>query len=265
MTKTVGFIGSGNMASAIISGILKSGTKLSLMVYDLYQANYETLAQQGVRTCADSSELVCACDTIFLSIKPQNFGDVLPEIKPHINKDAVIVSIAAGITDTYIASELGYDAKVVLVMPNTPLLLGAGATALAKGERVSEEEFEFVRSLFDLSGETAVIAKDKMKEIISVNGSTPAYIYLFAKGFVDYAKQTGIDEQTALRLFCAPLKGSAEMMLHSGRSIDELIKMVSSPGGTTLAGLEVFEQNDLLGTIHRSCEACTKRAYELSK
>lgn len=265
MTKTVGFIGSGNMASAIISGILKSGAQISLMAYDLHQANYETLAGKGVRTCSASSELVAACDVVFLSIKPQNFGDVLPEIRPHVNKNAVIVSIAAGITDSYIASSLGYDAKVVLAMPNTPLLVGMGATALAKGEQVSEEEFSFVRSLFAQSGETAVISKDKMKEVISVNGSTPAYIYLFAKGFVDYAKESGIDEETALRLFCATLKGSAEMMTGSGKSIDELIKMVSSPGGTTLAGLDVFYKNDLTGTIRSSCEACTKRAYELSK
>ena len=142
----------------------------------------------------------------------------------------MIVSIAAGITAEYIKRKTIPEAKVVLVMPNTPLLLGEGATAIAKAEPVTGEEFDFVRNIFSSCGETAVISADKIKEIISINGSSPAFIYLFAKGFIDYAKSAGIDEASAKKLFAKSLIGSAKMMTDSGYSIDELIKMVSSPG-----------------------------------
>ena len=136
---------------------------------------------------------------------------------------------------------------------------------MAAGERVSKDEFEFVRSVFSLNGETAVIPSDKMNEIIAINGSSPAFIYLFTKGSVDYAVKEGISDDTALKLFCASLKGAADMMLKSDFGIDQLIKMVSSPGGTTLAGLKEFEKNNFLEIIDKACDSCTKRAYELSK
>lgn len=265
MSQTVGFIGSGNMASAIISGIISSKMEeISLLAYDIKQANYETLSRKGVQVC-QQLEQVAKADYIVLAVKPQNIAEVMENLKPIINQDAVIVSIAAGITESYLCQALGYEAKVVLVMPNTPLLLGQGATAMSKGNHTGNQEFEFVRQLFALSGAVEVIFKDKMCEIIAINGSSPAYIYLFAKGFLEYAKKEGISEEVALHLFTASLKGSASMMTDSGHSIDELIKMVSSPGGTTLAGLDVFYQDNFTDTIIRACDACTKRAYELSK
>ena len=123
-------------------------------------------------------------------------------------------------------------------MPNTPLLLGEGATALAKDDSVSDAEFAVVRNIFGSCGMTAVIAPEQMKEVIAINGSSPAFIYLFAKGFLDYAAKVGLPEQSAKELFVQSLIGSAKMITDSGYSIDELIRQVSSPGGTTLAGLD---------------------------
>jgi pyrroline-5-carboxylate reductase len=122
-----------------------------------------------------------------------------------------------------------------------------------------------VKSIFSTGGIAEVVPMDRMKEIIAINGSSPAFIYLYAKGFIDYAKENGIDENAALRLFAKSLIGSAKMMTESGKTIDELIKMVSSPGGTTLAGLDGLYQGKLTDVVKDCCERCTKRAYELSK
>ena len=190
---------------------------------------------------------------------------MLETIAAYTKKDTVIISIAAGIGDDFIAKKTIPEAKVILVMPNTPLLLGEGASALSRNERVSDEEFDVVLNIFRICGKAAVIPKDKMKEIIAINGSSPAFIYLFAKGFIDYAASVGIDKAAAEELFTQSLIGSAKMITDSGNTIDELIKMVSSPGGTTLAGLDRLYEGNLTDVVKNCCESCTKRAYELSK
>ena len=144
-------------------------------------------------------------------------------------------------------------------MPNTPLLLGEGATALAKDDSVSDAEFAVVRNIFGSCGMTAVIAPEQMKEVIAINGSSPAFIYLFAKGFLDYAARVGLPEQSAKELFVQSLLGSAKMITDSGYSIDELIRQVSS------AGLDQLYEGKMLDAVQNACDSCTKRAYELSK
>ena len=212
-----------------------------------------------------SAELVEACDYLVLAVKPQNFEEVLQEIRPSANESIVFVSIAAGVTPAYIASKLGFDAKVVQVMPNTPLMLGEGATALSCNKMVTEEEFAFVRSLFDCAGITEVISLDKMNEIIPLNGSSPAFLYLYAQQFVRYGVSVGLDEALCLRMFAQAMIGSAKMLTDSGKSIDELITMVSSKGGTTIAGLSGLRENGLEKAVEDCCERCVKRAYELTK
>lgn len=255
------------MATAIIKGILSNvgADDFLIRAYDVLPEKVESLEPLGVIPAKTISSAVDNADFLFLAVKPQNFEDALETIKPHFSKKTVVVSIAAGITAGYIKKMLDVDCKVVLVMPNTPLLLGKGASALAKVSPTSNEEFKAVCDIFAASGEIAVIPEEKMKEIIAINGSSPAFIYLFAKGFIDYAENVGIDSEAALKLFCQTLKGSAEMMQNSGNSIDDLIKMVSSKGGTTIAGLNRFEEHNLLDAIRDACESCTKRAYELSK
>ena len=263
----IGFIGAGNMGAAILKGIAGSAmaAHTELYAYDSFTEKTEALAAFGVKALTSADAIAKECKFVFLAIKPQQFGELLPQLRDSITQDTVIVSIAAGITAEYIRSETIPDAKVVLVMPNTPLLLGTGATALACCEPTTAEEFAVVQQIFDACGVTAVIAPDKMKEIIAINGSSPAFIYLFAKGFVDYAKSVNISEETALPLFAQALIGSAKMLTDSGMTIDELIRMVSSPGGTTLAGLDAFYEGKLTDIIGDACERCTKRAYELSK
>lgn len=264
---TVGFIGAGNMGYAIMKGIKgseKSG-EVALYAFDTYQEACVRAEQLGAKITADAAELVGSCSYVFLAVKPQQLDEVLGAIRSEVTKNTVIISICAGITDEYIASQTVEGAKVVLVMPNTPLLLGEGATALSRSDSVTDEEFKFVCEIFGSCGIYAVVPKDKMKEIIAINGSSPAFIYLYAQSFVKYAGSVGIDVQAATDLFAKSLIGSAKMITDSGKTIDELIEMVSSKGGTTIAGLEKLRAGGLDEAVQECCKACTNRAYELSK
>lgn len=263
----IGFIGAGNMGTAIMKGITgsRAGESIELFAFDSDSSKVAALAKIGVESCTSERELTEKCDFIFLAVKPQIIESVIEAAAPAVTEDKVIVSIAAGISDEFIASKTIDEVKVILVMPNTPLLLGEGASALSRNERVTDEEFGTILDVFDSCGKTAVISKDKMKEIIAINGSSPAFIYLFAKGFIDYAASVGIDRDAAKELFSQSLIGSAKMITDSGYTIDELIKMVSSPGGTTLAGLDRLYEGNLAETVNKCCQSCTNRAYELSK
>lgn len=263
----IGFIGAGNMGAAIMKGISKSSIsgETVLFAYDPDAAKLSALEGYGVTGCSSEREIMEKCKYVFLAVKPQIIEGVLEAVAAYTTEDTVIVSIAAGIGDDFIVKKTIPGAKVILAMPNTPLLLGEGASALSRNDRVSDEEFEAVLSIFRICGKAAVISKDKMKEIIAINGSSPAFIYLFAKGFIDYADSVGIDPAAAMELFTQSLIGSAKMITDSGNTIDELIKMVSSPGGTTLAGLDRLYEGRLTEVVKNCCESCTKRAYELSK
>lgn len=267
MKVNVGFIGAGNMGTAIMRGIVNSGLSEEISIYatDVDENKLKSLEEIGVIATSNTEFLIRECKYVFLAIKPQMFDEVLDIYGKYFTEEHVIVSIAAGITGEYIKSKTLSDAKVVLVMPNTPFLLGEGATALAKVIPATDEEFGFVCDIFGAGGETAVVSENKMKEIIAINGSSPAFIYLFAKGFIDYAKSVDISEETAKTLFCKSLIGSAKMIANSGYSIDELIKMVSSPGGTTLRGLDELYKGNLTEIVGKCCKSCTERAYELSK
>ncbi len=262
----IGFIGTGNMGGAIIRGILsKYKSDAEVYAFDPDKEKLAALEKEGVKPLSSEGEIMESCKYVFLAVKPQIFDAVMPAIAPHTTADNVIISIAAGIGEEYIAKMTREDVHAVIVMPNTPFLLGEGATALAKGKNTTDEEFETVVDIFRTGGIAEVVPMDKMKEIIAINGSSPAFIYLYAKGFVDYASSVGIDADAALRLFAQSLIGSAKMLTESGNTIDELIRMVSSPGGTTLAGLDGLYEGKLTDAVKDCCERCTKRAYELSK
>lgn len=262
--KKIGFIGAGNMATAIIKGISRSTLGAEIYAYDLDEKKLAVLYEYNVCAVKSVEELLSACDYLFLAVKPQNMPVVLKQLLGAISHDTVIVSIAAGITPAYITKELQFEAKVVQVMPNTPLMLSLGATAIARADTVSDDEFAFAKAIFDCAGITEVISLNKMNEIIPINGSSPAFIYKLAEGFIDYGKSVGIEEKVCLRLFAQSLIGSAKMLTQSGYSVEELITMVSSKGGTTIAGLAAMEENGFSRAIDAGCEACVKRAYELT-
>ena len=265
---TIGFIGAGNMATAIINGILRNKIVDSdaLYVFDVNVEKMNAMSHRGLRALSSLEELVAKSHVLFLAVKPQNYDEVLSSIRQNKNcMDKLFVSIAAGISTKYITDKLGVLCPVVRAMPNTPLLLSKGATALCRGEGVSDEDFDFVQSLFAASGFVKELTEDKMNEIIAVNGSSPAYIYLFAKAVVDYALQVGISPEVSLPLFCKTLEGSAAMLTDSGNTPDELIKMVSSPGGTTLEALKALEELGFYNAILEAMKRCTARAEELGR
>ncbi|MBR3046281.1 MAG: pyrroline-5-carboxylate reductase [Oscillospiraceae bacterium] len=263
----LGFLGAGNMGTAMMRGIAasdlcKSGEITQIFAFDTDAEKLRKLADAGIQPC-DSAQALCdTVDFLVLAVKPQVLGGVLDAVK--IRSEQVIISICAGIPASFIRSHTIADARIILCMPNTPLMLGLGATALAKCEGITDPEFSLAMQMFATCGIAEEIPEDKMREIIAVNSSSPAFLYLYAKGFLDYAKSDGLDEGAALRLFAQAMIGSAKMMTDSGYSIDELIKMVSSPGGTTLAGLDQLYQGELTAVVDRCCNACTQRAYELA-
>ena len=257
--------GVGNMGGAILKGIEGKLGNTAVFAYDANPEKLADLRLVGATAAGSAREIAEKCDFILLAVKPQHLGEVLAEIKDSVKPETVFISICAGISAEFIRERTIPNAKVVLVMPNTPMMLGCGASAMSHDETVSEDEFAFARKVIGSCGITEVIPTDKMKEIIAVNGSSPAFIYLYAKGFVDYADSVGIDKDVALRLFAQSLIGSAKMLTESGMTVDELIKQVSSPGGTTLAGLDKLYEGDLTGDVKNACEACTKRAYELGQ
>ena len=154
---------------------------------------------------------------------------------------------------------------LVRVMPNTPLLIGQGVSALCKNELVSEDEFEVVKSFFSSSGLVVTVQEDDINNITALSGSAPAYVYLFIKTMCDSIKKLGFDNEKTTEIVCKVFQGSAQMILDSDKTVDELIQMVKSPNGTTERALNVFEASDLDDIIFNAMKECANRAEELSK
>ncbi len=261
----IGFIGAGNMATAIIGGLVRSGfNKKDIYVYDVFAEKLSAFGDMGLSVADSAPCLTKEADIIVLAVKPQQYGEVIEGIASAATMGKTFVSIAAGITVEYVRTKLGINAPVVRVMPNTPLLLGKGATALSPSENVSDDAFAIVKDMFACSGVVEILPESLMNAVISVNGSSPAYIYLFAKAVCDSAEAQGIDRAVAMKLFAAVLEGSAEMLRSSGDDPDTLIQKVSSKGGTTIAALERLYAHGFENAIDDAMRACTKRAQELS-
>lgn len=267
INKSISVIGAGNMATAIVKGMIAGNvcSSDSIVVYDVLAEKVEAFCAFGCKSSSSAAECASLSDIVFLAVKPQNFADLLSDIKGVCSKDKLFVSIAAGISTNYISDLLGFDAKVIRVLPNTPMLFGEGASTICSTANVSDDELSFVKSIFDKCGCTEIIDEKLMNASIAVHSSSPAFIFLFAKCVGQVADSYGIDAETAVKLFAKTLKGSAKMIEESQMSCDELIKMVASPGGTTLAALNSFERDDFEGAVSRAMKACTDRAFELGK
>ena len=249
-----------------MKGLLKAEVPQEcICVYDCNVKQLKHMAELGVNIIYDGAELAEKSDIIVLAVKPQNYDEVLEEIKSAANDKKVFVTIAAGISIEYVRKGLGVNCPMVRVMPNTPLLLGKGATALCRSENISNEDFKIVYDMFANSGEVVVLPEEQMNAVIAVNGSSPAYVYLFAKAMTDYAVSVGIEKDTALKLVAQTFIGSAEMLLSSGDDPDTLIQKVCSKGGTTIEAVNVLNEKNVSQTIIDAMAACTKRAEELGK
>ena len=262
----IGFVGVGNMASAIIAGITSSECFAwnNIYLYDIFSQKTDEFAKEGANKCSSASEVYASCDCVVLAVKPQNYPEVLGELSNiSASKDVLVITIAAGITTKTVSAAL-HNAHVVRALPNTPIFIGRAVTALCKNDVTTDEEFELVKSIFEASGETTVIDENEMNRIISVISSSPAYVFKFIKAICDGADAQGLDGKALLRSVCAVVSGSAEMLAQSEKSADELVSMVCSKGGTTERAVAELDAFDFEAGIVSAMKKCTARADELS-
>lgn len=266
---TISFIGAGNMATAIINSILNSKRldAKDIFVFDKDFSKASSFACRGVNCCDSLAEVCNSGDYILLAVKPQDYEALLCDIKNCTEnlENKIFISIAAAISCSYVCNMLGVNVPVIRVMPNTPLLLGVGATAISRNEFVSDKQYSKICTIFASSGSVTSLSEDMMNKVIAVNGSSPAYVYMFAKAMIDKAVEYGISEKNAKELVLQTLKGSVEMLTRSDKTPDELIKMVASPGGTTLAAIASLNNDKFFDIISCAMDACTHRAEELSR
>lgn len=261
----IGFIGAGNMTSAILTGVLKQGLVPPEAVWlsNRHADKLKHFEAQGVNTSTDNAVVVKAVDILVLAVKPQMFDDVLPELTG-IAQGKCVVSIAAGISIRYLRGRLP-GAQIIRAMPNTPLMVGMGATAVARADEVPRAQFQAVVDLFRAAGAVELIDEYQMDDIINVNGSTPAFFFRMADSLVKRTVDAGIDSDVALRLAARTMEGSARLLLESGKTPEELTKQVCSPGGTTLAALSAFDELDFDALLREAMRRCTQRSKELGR
>ena len=261
----VGFIGTGNIATAIYNGITSSGyiKYEDIMVFDADESKFCTFADKGSAIAINACELTEKCEFVFLTVKPQINNSVLTEIKSCAS-NTCFIDVAAGISILTVKKLLGFDAPVIRVMPNTPLMVGVGATALVKTSPVSDEQFIFIKGCFDSCGITVVVDESDINTVIAASGSSPAYIMKFSKILIDYAINSGLSPSDARNLVIQTLAGCAKLVSESNEDISKLISNVTSPNGTTAAGISALDENGFEECVITCLKATVKRAEELS-
>lgn len=277
MRKKISFIGVGNMASAIISGITSKDVDpikwSDILLYDSNTEKMEKYALEGAEIAQSLNEAACAADCIILCVKPQNFAEVLPVLSSVGGiENKLIISIAAGISTDSIAPSVK-NAPIVRVMPNTPMLIGQGVSALCRTQNVSDEDFDFACKIFASAGKIIKICEEEMNKIICVTGSSPAYIFMVIKAMLDAAANQGLmkdgtnaaslDDKELLDAICDTVIGSAMLVKASNKTLNEQIQTVCSKGGTTEQAVAELEKYNLYEAFDSAMAKCTKRAYEL--
>lgn len=261
------FLGTGNMAGAIIRSMQSTYAPENIVLFDKDTTKYEPYKNEAFILADSAPMAVKEADYIILSVKPQNFTELLTEIRDSgVELDGkTFISIAAGITTDFVCEKLGRPVAVIRTMPNTPLLVGKGVTALSRNEHVNEKIFKNICAVFAASGTAFTLPEEKMNDIIAVTSSSPAYVFLFIKSMYDSAVEMGFENKDLLEIICKTVIGSTELLLKTGKTPDELITMVKSPKGTTEQALNVFEANNFSGIVNEAMVKCSERAEELSK
>lgn len=263
MNYKIGFIGCGNMASAIIQGITKKTDikNTDIIVSDASEAAIAKAADDlGVNATRSNTRVVSESEVLFLSIKPQFYETVLNEIKDIISPDQLIVTIAPGKTISWVESILGSNIKLVRTMPNTPALVGEGVTGVCKNVNVTDDDFTYVMSLLSSFGMAEAIPESLMDVCVSVSGSSPAYVFMFIEAMADAAVADGMPRDKAYKFAAQAVLGSAKMVLETGKHPGELKDMVCSPGGTTIEAVRVLEEKGFRSSVIEAMKSCTAKA-----
>jgi pyrroline-5-carboxylate reductase len=266
-TKSISFIGAGNMAEAMIRGLLHRNVFEPGLVTASAprEERRRELAEKFGITTTEQNRDAARADIVVLSVKPQILSRVLDEVADVIPADALVISIAAGVPVAAIQSRLAAGTRVVRAMPNTPALVDAAATAIARGEHARESDLEDAKRIFDAIGLTVVLDESQLDAVTGLSGSGPAYVFLILEALSDAGVKVGLSRRTAQLLAAQTLLGSAKLLLETNEHPGRLKDMVTSPGGTAITGLHTLENGGVRTTLMNAVEAATRRSRELGE
>ena len=257
----IGFIGMGNMGSAILQGLLKLYRPEDLLFTDVNQERMETVKKQtGVDFVESNAECANQSRIVVLAVKPQYYDAVLKNIKYAVKPEQIVISIAPGITIDSLVKKLGDGKRIVRAMPNTPALLGEGMTGVTYDRGLfTEEEEQEIRAFFQSFGRMEYVEERLMSAVVCASGSSPAYVYMFIEALADSAVRYGLPRDKAYEFAAQTVKGAAEMVLQTGKHPGELKDMVCSPAGTTIAGVAALEEYGFRNAVLKANEACYEK------
>lgn len=260
----LGFIGTGNMAGAIMGGIIRAGLIKpdEIIGSDTLPAGREQIQERyGIHVTPDNRQVAKQAEIMVLSVKPQFYPAVIAEIKDEAREEQLIITIAPGKTLAWLEEQFGKKVKIVRTMPNTPAMAGEGMTAVCPNPCVEKEELEEVLRILNTIGKTEVVEERLMDAVVSVSGSSPAYVFMMIEAMADAAVAEGMPRQQAYRFAAQAVYGSAKMVLETGKHPGELKDMVCSPAGTTIEAVRILEQKGFRSALMEAMKACA----ELSK
>ncbi|WP_270648001.1 pyrroline-5-carboxylate reductase [Paeniclostridium hominis] len=268
MNKKIGFIGSGNMAKAMIGGIVKS--KLvdpsNVIASDLNELALENVKNEyGINITTNSKEVVKFSDIVIVAVKPNVYDIVLEGVKELIDNEKIIVTIAAGKTIESIENVIGNDKKVIRTMPNTPALVNEGMSALCKNNNITDEELNMVKEIFNSFGKAEIVSEYLIDAVIGASGSAPAYVFMFIEAMADAAVLAGMPRNQAYTFAAQAVMGSAKMVLETDKHPGELKDMVCSPGGTTIEAVKTLEAEGFRSAVIKAIGDCIEKSKEMSK
>lgn len=268
LTEKIGVIGAGKIGSAIARGIIRAGlvNKESVMSSDVSDELRQAIARDlDIKVTPDNGALCDFAEIIILAVKPQIVDPVAREIAKKLGKSKLLVSVAAGVPLGRIETHLERGARVVRVMPNIPCVIGAGAAGFAGGGHATSADLEKVGAILNSFGIGLAVEEKYLDAVTGLSGSGPAYVFLFMEALADGGVQVGLSRDVALKLAMQTVYGAARMALEGNKHLSELKDEVTSPGGTTIAGLYAMEQNGFRGTVMKAVVSATRRSQELGK
>ena len=265
-SRSIGFIGAGNMAEAMIRGLLRGTFEAGRISASgpREERMRELREKYGIDAVSDN-RAPAAADIVVLSVKPQILSRVLDEVADTIAADALVISIAAGVPVSAIQARLASGTRVVRAMPNTPALVDAAATAIAGGEHARESDLDDAKRIFDAIGITVILEESQLDAVTGLSGSGPAYVFLILEALSDAGVKVGLSRRTAQLLAAQTVLGSAKLLLETNEHPGRLKDMVTSPGGTAITGLHTLENGGVRTTLMNAVEAATRRSRELGE
>jgi pyrroline-5-carboxylate reductase len=266
--KKIAILGSGNMGEALVKGLLRAGKVPpdALVCTDPRAERREEIQRRyGVHVSVDSRGAAAQADLVVLAVKPQVMDALLDEIAPAIDARKLVISIAAGVPIAAIAGKLGAGVRIVRTMPNTPSLVGAGATALARGPHATDSDLEEALALFEAVGVAVVVEEHHLDAVTGLSGSGPAFVFMAIEALADGGVKVGLARPIAMALAAQAVLGAAKLVLETGEHPGRLKDQVTSPGGTSIAGLHALEQHGFRAALIAAVEAAARRSRELGE